>query len=119
MTDTEHLLKKNYIKVLEVNLATDEFTALCLDKDERISGTTFTDWVRIFAEEGNIAKEMCDRYYNFFNINTLMKVNECEELNCSYLRLYANKWYDTNVTVFKSTKWTEDNPTVIVAVCRP
>lgn len=119
MTDTERLLKAYYTKVLEVDLNADTFHALCLDQDERIASTAFTDWIRIFADEGNVPEAEKERFIEAFNRLSLIELMKTKDtVTINYLRKsQKNKcYYITEAEIFRSTKWSENNPIVIVAI---
>lgn len=113
MTDTEKLLGKAYVKVLRANLNTEEFRALCLREDERIEGEKLSDWIEIFANEGNIRED--DRN-DFLHVISIPRMKACDSLSFDYHRLINGKFVPVRLEMFKSTEWTEDNPIVIIAV---
>lgn len=69
--DMENVLNNLFSKGMEVNLEDETFDIIKIDSSERISCKNFSDWITIFAEEGNIHPLDKEKFLNSFNIDVL------------------------------------------------
>jgi len=119
LKDTVNALGILYHKVLKINLTEDSFEEINLEQEKDViqckNPIHISQWVREFAEAGNILEEDKKIYLDFCNIEWLKQQFKegAKNLSCHYRRLIDGEFHWVKMEVVPSAEYTHDSQFVI------
>lgn len=124
--DTVTVLNKLFHKVVRINLTEDTFEEIKVIEDEKSYSQGYSDklseWLRAFAEKGNVHGEDIEEYFNFCNIEALKKSlryshdNSVDNAGIKYRRKIKGQFRWVRMYVLPGTGYCDDNQVGIMFV---
>lgn len=118
--DLLYLLSLNFHKLLRVNLESQRFESLHVNKDELTKKKGYSEkiglWLKNFAKTGNVHSDDVENYLKFANTKKMQKHFEKsdEPLSISYRRLVGEEFVTVTMTICKSLQYTKQRPIVLL-----
>lgn len=124
--DTVTVLNKLFHKVVRINLTEDTFEEIKVIEDEKSYSQGYSDklseWLRAFAEKGNVHGEDIEEYFNFCNIEALKKSlryshdKSVDNAGIKYRRKIKGQFRWVRMYVLPGTGYCDDNQVGIMFV---
>lgn len=122
MEDALYMLSSLFHKILKVNLTRDSFDVIKVYKEELTMAQGYSpkisEWLRGFAETGNVHEDDMEDYLRFTNINTMRQTfrRQSRMVRCRYRRKMEDGYHWVMMTLLPSVEYTQEKEEIMLYV---
>lgn len=122
MEDALFMLSSLFHKILKVNLTRDTYEAIKVYKEELTEeqgySTRISEWLRGFAETGNVHPDDREEYLTFTDIESIRATfrQQSKPVRCRYRRKAGSEFRWVMMVLLPSVEYTEDNEEIMLYV---